>query len=280
MGVQRQQAGRSRFRSDRGFTMVALLVALSVMAVIMSAILPVYSTIAKRERETELVFRGQQYARAVALFQRKYGNALPPSIDVLLEQKFLRMKYKDPITGDDFQVVGPGSPELAFALNATPTAGGQPGRQGQQGQQGQQQGRGAQPFGMSQSAAVTAFGAQTGRSAAPGQAPGGVLGVVSKSPQTSLRLYNGHDKYNEWVFLATQMSVAAGTGGRAGRAGGAGGAAGRGGNQPQDGRGRGGAGGRGPGGGQQPFGGPQQPFGGPQQPFGGGQPQGPRGGRF
>jgi type II secretory pathway pseudopilin PulG len=256
--------------------MVALLVALSVMAVIMSAVLPVYSTIAKRERETELVFRGQQYARAVSLFQRKYGNALPPSIDVLLEQKFLRMKYKDPITGDDFQVVGPGSPELAFALNATPTTGGQPG------QQGQQQGRGgqnAQPFGMNPPAAVTAFTAQTGRSAAPGQAPGGVLGVVSKSTATSVRLYNGHDKYNEWVFIATQMSVAAGTGGRAGRAGGTGGAAGRGGNQPQDGRGRG-AGGRGPLGGpqQQPFGGPQQPFGGPQQPFGGAPPAGPRGG--
>ena len=276
MGVQRRQDNSLTFRSERGFTMVALLVALSVMAVIMSAVLPVYSTIAKRERETELVFRGQQYARAVSLFQRKYGNALPPSIDVLLEQKFLRMKYKDPITGDDFQVVGPGSPELAFALNATPTTGGQPG------QQGQQQGRGgqnAQPFGMNQPAAVTAFSAQTGRSAAPGQAPGGVLGVVSKSTATSVRLYNGHDKYNEWVFIATQMSVAAGTGGRAGRAGGTGGAAGRGGNQPQDGRGRG-AGGRGPLGGpqQQPFGGPQQPFGGPQQPFGGAPPAGPRGG--
>src|SRR5262245_17301500 len=180
MVVQRQRRGRSTFRSERGFTMVALLVALSVMAVILSAVLPVYSTIAKRERETELVFRGQQYARAVSLFQRKYGNALPPSVDVLIEQKFLRMKYKDPITGDDFQVVGPGSPELAFALNAAPAAGGQPG------QQGQQQGRGGQntqPFGMNAPAAVTAFSAQTGRSAAPGQAPGGVLGVVSKSSQ-------------------------------------------------------------------------------------------------
>ena len=43
-----------------------------------------------------------------------------------------------------------------------------------------------------------------------GQAPGGVLGVVSKSKATSLRIYNNHDKYNEWVFIATQMSVAAG----------------------------------------------------------------------
>src|SRR4030095_9914235 len=101
---------------------------------------------------------------------------------------FLRKKYKDPITGDDFQVVGPGSPELANALNAAPDVGqlrgavqGQPlqgGRQGQQpqgGRQGQQpQGRGLgtqSSFGMNQQ---SAFGTQA---AAPGTAPGGGLGV-------------------------------------------------------------------------------------------------------
>jgi type II secretory pathway pseudopilin PulG len=245
--------------------MAALLVTLSIMTIMMSVALPIYSTMAKRERETELVFRGQQYARAVSLFQRKYGNALPPNVDVLIDQKFLRKKYKDPITGDDFEVVGPGSPALANALNAAPELG-QPqgGRQGQQlgGRQGQQpqgqqpqgRGRGAlSSFGMNQQ---SAFGTQA---AAPGQAPGGVLGVMSKSTETSLRLYNGHDKYNEWVFVATQMSVAAGRGGRGGEAGGPGGRAGRGQNQPPDGRG----------GGRGPFGRPQGGFPAPQQPFGG-----------
>lgn len=269
MAVQLKRAGRFRYRSERGFAMAALLVTLSVMTIMMSVALPYYSTLAKRQRETELVFRGQQYARAVALFQRKYGNALPPNVDVLIEQKFLRKKYKDPITGDDFQVVGPGSPELANALNAAPDVGqlqggrqGQPlqgGRQGQQpqgGRQGQQpQGRGLgtqSSFGMNQQ---SAFGTQA---AAPGTAPGGVLGVVSKSGETSLRLYNGHSKYNEWVFVATQMSIAAGRGGRGGEAGGPGGRAGRGQNQPPDGRG-----------GRGPFGRPQGGFPAPQQPFGG-----------
>ena len=258
MAVQQQRVGRFKYRSERGFAMAALLVALSVMTIMMSVALPYYSTIAKRQRETELVFRGQQYARAVALFQRKYGNALPPNVDVLIEQKFLRKKYKDPITGDDFQVVGPGSPELANALNAAPDVGQlQGGRQGQQpqgGRQGQQpQGRGTQSsFGMNQQ---SAFGTQA---AAPGTAPGGVLGVVSKSGETSLRLYNGHSKYSEWVFVATQMSVAAGRGGRGGEAGGPGGRAGRGQNQPPDGRG-----------GRGPFGRPQGGFPAPQQPFGG-----------
>jgi type II secretory pathway pseudopilin PulG len=182
--------------------MAALLVAMGVIAIVLSTTLPVFSTMAKRERETELIFRGQQYARAVSLFQRKYGNALPPNVDVLLNERFLRKQFKDPITNEDFQVIGPGSPELALAETAAPAqagrggvqrGGGPPISQQQPFQQPQMSGRGVQ------SNPVTA-----------GQAPGGVLGVVSKSKATSLRIYNNHDKYNEWVFIATQMSTAAG----------------------------------------------------------------------
>jgi hypothetical protein len=38
----------------------------------------------------------------------------------------------------------------------------------------------------------------------------GVIGVVSKSDEKAMRLYNGRDKYNEWLFVATQASTAAG----------------------------------------------------------------------
>jgi type II secretory pathway pseudopilin PulG len=185
-------------RSDRGIAMVALLVAMTVMAVMLSVALPVYSTVARREREAELVFRGQQYARAVALFQRKNGNALPPNLDVLLDNGYLRKQYKDPITGGDFQLVGPGSPELAQALNSAPAQ--------------QQQGRGGPPIvQQQQQQQQSGRGFQNPMNA--GQAPGGILGVVSKSTQTSFRLYNGRDKYNQWVFVPTQMSTAAGVGG-------------------------------------------------------------------
>lgn len=173
--------------------MAALLVAMGVMAIVMSTTLPVFSTMARRERETELIFRGQQYARAVSLFQRKYGNALPPNLDVLLNERFLRKQYKDPITGDDFQLVGPGSAELANALNAAPAQ--------------RQQGRGGPQLSLTQPQR------QPGVQSNPvnaNEAPGGILGVVSKSKETSLRLYENHDKYNEWVFIATQMSTAAG----------------------------------------------------------------------
>src|SRR5688572_31863220 len=70
--------------------MVALLVALSVMGIMMGAALPAWHNLALREKETELVFRGEQYARAIGLYQRRFANAPAPSIDFLVEQRFLR----------------------------------------------------------------------------------------------------------------------------------------------------------------------------------------------
>ena len=63
-------------RSERGYAMAALLVAMSVMAIVLGTAMPVYQTVARREREAELIFRGEQYARAIGLYQRKYANAL------------------------------------------------------------------------------------------------------------------------------------------------------------------------------------------------------------
>ncbi len=78
---------------------------MSVMAVFMTVALPVWNTQAQREKEAELVFRGEQYARAVMLYQRKFANTLPPSVDVLLNDRYLRKTYKDPITGGEFQLL-------------------------------------------------------------------------------------------------------------------------------------------------------------------------------
>ena len=241
-------------RQERGYAMAALLVAMSVMAIVLSTAMPVYQTVARREREAELVFRGEQYARAIALFQRKYANQLPPDVDVLIDQRFLRKKYKDPITGGDFQYLGAGSPELAQAMSTTPQQaldaqrGRGPGGTGATGGRGTPIGAGFTGASQQQSPAQSTFGRgtplgaqgmQTARSpftagaqAANAQAAGGILAVASRSTQTSMRLYNGKNKYNEWLFMATAASTQAGAppgsggqtpGGRGGRAGGRGG---------------------------------------------------------
>ena len=77
--------------------MGALLVGLAAAGILMSAALPVWSQAARREREAELVFRGEQYARAVALYQRTYAGAFPPDVETLLEERFLRRQYRDPM---------------------------------------------------------------------------------------------------------------------------------------------------------------------------------------
>jgi hypothetical protein len=91
------QAGQ-KCTGQRGYAMAALLVAMSVMAIMFTVVMPVWKQTARREKEEELVFRGRQYVHAIGLFQRKFANAFPPNIDVLVEQRFLRKKFKDPIT--------------------------------------------------------------------------------------------------------------------------------------------------------------------------------------
>src|SRR5260370_1023276 len=64
-----------RGQAQEGYAMAALLVAMSIMAVMMTVAMPVWKQSAQREKEEELVFRGKQYVHAIALFQRKYVGA-------------------------------------------------------------------------------------------------------------------------------------------------------------------------------------------------------------
>jgi type II secretory pathway pseudopilin PulG len=59
---------------ERGYTMVAVVIGMTVMAILLMGVAPSIATIMKREREQELLFRGKQYARAIALFQKRYGR--------------------------------------------------------------------------------------------------------------------------------------------------------------------------------------------------------------
>ena len=177
-----------RLRADGGFAMAALLAGMTIMAIFLSMALPAWKTASQREKETELIFRGQQYARAIVLFQRKYANTFPPNVEILLNEHFLRKKYKDPMTKDgEFQVIYANQ-----QASAQPSAGGtqRPSAGGTVPTQGQPQ----------QRPATTIAG---GGTAGP---QGGIIGVASKSTDTALRVYNGRDKYNEWVFVAQQAS--------------------------------------------------------------------------
>jgi type II secretory pathway pseudopilin PulG len=191
--------------------MAALLVAMAVMAVMMSVALPVWRHEAQREKEEELVWRGQQYVRAIRLFQRR-TQALPTSIDMLVQGRYLRKKYKDPITNEDFLPIP--------AAGAIPGQGGQPvgGRGGQP-----TPGRSGAPAGGASSSGGRGSGGGSGSASgfSSSAVPGGMMGVVSKSKDESIRLYQGRNHYNEWTFLFVNQQPG-GPGGR-GQPGGPGG---------------------------------------------------------
>jgi type II secretory pathway pseudopilin PulG len=191
-----------------GYAMAALLVAMAIAAVMFTVAMPVWKQASTREKEEELVFRGKQYVHAIGLFQRKFANAYPPNIDLLVEQRFLRKKFKDPITDDDFVPI--------------PVGQGAPGTQQQGGQRGAFGGPAAPGQTQSQ---PTPAASQPGRAGgpgpsttAPGQAAvaGGISGVTSKSKAQSIRLYNGRGHYNEWAFVYIQQQQAPGAGGAPG----------------------------------------------------------------
>lgn len=203
MHLEGQAAPRSS-AGNRGFAMAALLVAIAVLSVVMLVALPTWRHQAQREKEAELIFRGEQYARAIRLYQRKIAGAFPPNLDVLVEQKFLRKKYKDPITGDDF-----------VPVYASAQAGGQSGEQGSApvgfGRAGEQPGAPrtsapAGPGGLGTSPAPEArtstspFG-QSSPVGAPVAGSTGIVGVTSRSTARSIRLYNGRSRYDQWIFL-------------------------------------------------------------------------------
>lgn len=174
--------------------MGALLVGLAAAGILMSVALPVWSQAARREREAELVFRGEQYARAVALYQRTYAGAFPPDIETLIEERFLRRRYRDPmVEAGEFRILR--ESELEDLSGAAPD-GAPPGELAQ-----------GQRETVPRPTAVTAAG---GRSNAD-DARGGVVGVASVSSDASIRVYNGATRYDQWIFLYSEASAEPGS---------------------------------------------------------------------
>jgi type II secretory pathway pseudopilin PulG len=243
-GTRREACSRS---DDQGYAMAVVLVAMAILGLWTAALLPTWRQQGVREKEYELAFRGEQYARAIALYQRQY-RAFPPDVDALANAHTLRKKWKDPITGEDFVfVMGSNQP----GVGGTSGTGNSPG--GSSFSNSGTGSRGATPpaAGLAAGAGQRAIGTPAGGTGQPSQGSqgAGLQGVQSKSTAASYRIYNGASHYNEWQFRATLPAPAQGAQGPAG----------------------GGPGGRGGPGTQ----------GGPQGPAGGGRggPQGPGGGR-
>jgi len=120
---KKTRAAKTRSRED-GYILLAVLFLVFMVMLTLAIAAPKVAADIQRDREVELVHRGKQYVRAVKLYYKKFG-AYPPNLDALVNTnqiRFLRKKYKDPMTGkDDWKLIH-------FGENKTPSYGffGQP----------------------------------------------------------------------------------------------------------------------------------------------------------
>src|SRR4030095_15883375 len=204
-GLAVQRPVTRRRDSESGYTLVALLVVMSLLALWAVAAAENVRQQSQREREKEAMFRGEQVADAIRSYYRFRGaqgvNSLPTSIDQLLEGiprgtkklQILRVEAaRDPLSSSgEWKLIGPTSQDVAgFVKSWTVYSGGAP----------------PTPRGdMARLASVIPQMANVLDTESTSTAPGGeddsanssgpYLGVVSRSRRNSVMTYYGIDTH-------------------------------------------------------------------------------------
>jgi len=198
---------------ERGYVLLTLMLFVAFLGIAAMAILPTVAFQARRDREEEMIHRGVQYSRAVRRYYKKFGR-YPTRIEDLENtnnMRFLRKRYKDPITGKDFKLLHVGEVQLSF--NPGIAGATQVSAMGTLNQQQQPQNKppDANADASSEDAKkddASADKAQTppgtfGSNNLSGQVFGGgaILGVASISKDKSIREFNKKKHYDQWQFI-------------------------------------------------------------------------------
>jgi type II secretory pathway pseudopilin PulG len=101
--------------AQSGFTYIGLLVSVAVIGITLSAVGVIWSLQARRDREEQLLFAGNQYRQAIGRYWQT-GGVYPRSLEDLVDDRrapvprhFLRKLYPDPITGAaDWEIIRDG----------------------------------------------------------------------------------------------------------------------------------------------------------------------------
>ena len=100
----------------KGFTYLAVLMLLMIMEIMLGAVGQSWRTVMQREREEELLFRGQQIKDAIKDWQTPRPGSHPPTPlnelkDLVLDPRTpttkhrLRRLYTDPMTGKEWTII-------------------------------------------------------------------------------------------------------------------------------------------------------------------------------
>lgn len=234
---------------QRGYVLLILLLFVALLSIGMLVAVERLELQVRRDREEELIHRGTQYSRAVGRFVKTLGR-YPGSIEELENTnnvRYLRKRYKDPITGKDFRLLHLGDVDYLSAGTPTVDAAGTAPPQPQQALQGAVS---KAPVVADGSALNTDSRSEKSESGDAGEQqgdPGGdgtsgpadpsesnpseaaprphlpwsdqlpltvdhraILGVVSMSDRQTIREFHGQNRYNKWLFIYTPLNDHAG----------------------------------------------------------------------
>src|SRR5947209_6538862 len=109
--------GHAYRRRERGYILLTLIFVVGIWAIAATAVTPMITFRIRRDREEEMIHRGVQYSRAVRRYFKKFGR-YPVRLEDLESTnklRFLRRRYKDPITGQDFKLLHFGEVKLSLS---------------------------------------------------------------------------------------------------------------------------------------------------------------------
>jgi type II secretory pathway pseudopilin PulG len=217
--------------AEEGFTLIGLMVLIAVINIGLAVAMTSWVTVGKRAKEAELIWRGQQYVRAIQCHRQQEGGP-PDSLDELLESDCIRALYPDPMTpGGEWRVIresdlqnelrgggqtGRGAADMLEDIEREvrgpeaffgDTGGGgrflEPG-----GGLSLGAGRGGGRGGLASGSLRAAFdrfnrlGERLRQDFGGSGSGDGIVGVVSRSTDEALRLFEGESSYDRWRFLA------------------------------------------------------------------------------
>jgi type II secretory pathway pseudopilin PulG len=237
-----------RRNPEAGYTLLIAVFLVATMIIAAAVATPSILTEGRRQKEEDMVWRGNQYARAIGLYYKKFGK-FPTKTEDLTNQtngvRFLRQTYKDPMNKEDgswrFIYVGPngqliGSNNQTSLLQGAVAGAGFPGLQGMSGPlggtmgqlvnnaQNMQPGMGAPGLpvvqvpgsgGSSSSSGSSSSGSMFDnqpQSLGGATMGGNIIGVGSKVDRSSLRVYLGAANYKDWEFIWNPLSLRAAPG--------------------------------------------------------------------
>ena len=224
--LRRERLDKGGRPGQQGYMLLAIILMLALIVIAAAAAAPDIAMSIRREREAEMIHRGTQYMRAIQHYYKKFGR-YPSRIEDLENtnnMRFLRRRYKDPLTGKEFRLLHFGEVNLGAVMGMSGAGGGLMGGAAAAAMSGAfGQGQGANPSMLAQQAASMlaqqAGGAMAGPPGTPLQGMSGststsmdtqatkvfgggpIIGVASTSHKTSIREFNKKNHYNDWYFI-------------------------------------------------------------------------------